>query len=60
MSASTEALLESIKHIEARIAAATAGGRDPSVLKETLLKLQQQLTTANQALNEGKQALLKG
>jgi hypothetical protein len=60
MSASTEALVEKIRLVEVQLAAEPKDSPQAQPLREQLKALQRQLNTANEALNEGKQSLLKG
>ena len=63
MSAHTERLLTEIADVEAALAEAKAQGLKPAAIttiEANLAKLRGQLTQANEALNEGKQTLLKG
>jgi hypothetical protein len=60
MSASTEQLVEKIRAVEQQIATEPHGSRNITMLQEHLLTLQKQLNSANEALTEGKQTLLKG
>jgi len=62
MSAHTELLLEQIKYVEAQLAEANVSGSSPTTVAElaaTLTKLQQKLSSATEALTEGK-SVLKG
>lgn len=59
MSATTEALVEQIKVLETQIAAEASTSHRLPALNEQLRRLQKQLTTANEALTEGRQ-ILKG
>jgi hypothetical protein len=62
MSAATELLLEQIRDLKIKIDEAKNIGSQTSIflLQDQLVKLQKQLNSANEALTEGKQTLLKG
>lgn len=57
MSASTEKLLEQIHTTRQAIATRKASGQDASELESYLAELNERFTSANNALNEGKQVL---
>jgi hypothetical protein len=62
MSASTENLLEQIKKTEEMLVIARRDGHQPVIVQceADLKKLRRSLNSANEALTEGKQNLLKG
>lgn len=62
MSATTERLLEQIKLTEETLATAKSYGQVALIeqCEADLTRLRQSLLSANEALNEGKQSLLKG
>jgi mRNA-degrading endonuclease toxin of MazEF toxin-antitoxin module len=60
MSARTELLVEQISTLEEQIKNEHVGSRNIITMKELLVELQKQLASATEALNECKNALLKG
>jgi hypothetical protein len=59
MPATKEMLLEQIRGVEVELANAMKLGLNVDLLKERLRLLQDQFVAANEALNEGKNQLLK-
>ncbi len=57
MSARTEQLVEDIATLEQKITEEPKGSRNIVMLREHLMKLQKELSSASEALTEGKQIL---